>query len=255
MTRSLKTLTQQVYALEERIIRSSQVSPLAHLGTAGARRIISFVNPFSFQVLLQRQDVLDAVDDWYSDGALLCRTIRAGHGCPLPRYSFDFSSIADGVFAHAVQTDAAVALFGGAEIEATRSYLQERYPQLRIAWSRHGFFDNAAERADALRDLVASGAEIVILGMGTPLQEDVAIELRALAEVEDAPMQVIFTCGGFLSQTAQGGDYYPDFIKRTGLRWVYRAMKHSHVRKRLLVDYPRFFVQLAAVRLYHRFCG
>ena len=42
-----------------------------------------------------------------------------------------------------------------------------------------------------------------------------------------------FTCGGFIHQTANDEiDYYPAWINRMNLRFLYRMIKEKHTRKR-----------------------
>lgn len=255
MLQTLRTLSDQFQSLEERILLSSQNSPLKSLSVSQGCRIISFANSFSFKVLSQRPDLITKVDDWYADGSLLCRTVGWGRGGPIPRYSFDFSSIAHEVFVHAQRNNVLVALLGGTEdeITAAHAYLECRYRNIKIIWKRSGYFQEVNTRlgrSEALADLVNSGAGIVIIGMGTPLQEEVALELKSKFEAQSNASHIIFTCGGFLTQTGRGGDYYPEIVKKTGLRWAYRAFRERHVRNRLVVDYPCFVAQVLAYRLY-----
>jgi N-acetylglucosaminyldiphosphoundecaprenol N-acetyl-beta-D-mannosaminyltransferase len=205
----------------------------------------------SFLQILAQPDLSTQFDEWYADGILLCKTVAWGRKGRVQRYSFDFSSIAGDVLDEAVRNSARVALLGGTQNEnaQARAFLQAHYKTLDIVWSRSGYFDDmhpGDDRAAVLADLVTARPQVVIIGAGTPLQEHLAVELKSRFEVGTSvpaacsPGPVIFTCGGFLTQTGMGGDYYPQIIKRTGLRWLYRAVHHSHVRKRLLVDYPRF---------------
>lgn len=255
MTQKLKLLSDQFHALEERIYQSSRVQPLVHLSAPGGCRIIGFTNPFSFRILSQKPDLVAQVDDWYVDGGLLCRTVSWGRNGRIPRYSFDFSSIAHGVFDHALQKGIPVALLGGTEeeITAARAYLQNCYPDVNIVWSRNGYFrDSCADggRDAVLAELATFDVGVVIIGMGSPLQEEAAVELKNRIQANSDKEVIIFTCGGFLTQTGTSGDYYPEIIKRTGLRWVYRAARERHVRNRLIKDYPRFLIQFVASRLY-----
>jgi N-acetylglucosaminyldiphosphoundecaprenol N-acetyl-beta-D-mannosaminyltransferase len=68
--------------------------------------------------------------------------------------------------------------------------------------------------------------------MGTPAQEEFAVFLKTEGIVAN-----IFTCGGFISQTAIRTYYYHKFGKGK-LRWLQRAIEFKHIRKRLLFDYP-----------------
>lgn len=69
-----------------------------------------------------------------------------------------------------------------------------------------------------------------------------------LLKVRNAGFQGIgFTCGGFIHQTANNEiEYYPLWIDRMNLRFVYRMYKEKHTRKR--------YVQ-AALLFLHAFVG
>jgi N-acetylglucosaminyldiphosphoundecaprenol N-acetyl-beta-D-mannosaminyltransferase len=69
--------------------------------------------------------------------------------------------------------------------------------------------------------------------MGTPAQEEFAIYLK-----EHGFVSYIFTCGGFITQTAKHTDYYKDVVKKINLRWLQRATDYKHIRKRLFINYP-----------------
>ena len=144
---------------------------------------------------------------------------------------------------HSAQKRKRIALLGGTEHEcdATHKYLKKRFNGLNIVFCKSGYFPN--EQTDnMLSELLLTNPDIIIIGMGTPRQEITAIRLKSLTT---RPM-TIFTCGGFITQTAIGGDYYPPIIKKTGTRWIYRTIKEPHVRKRVVVDYPRFLLQVVS---------
>ena len=57
-------------------------------------------------------------------------------------------------------------------------------------------------------------------------------------------MGIGFTCGGFLHQTAQRMNYYPDWINKYNLRAFYRLYKEKGLFKRLynvLIQFPILF--------------
>ena len=85
------------------------------------------------------------------------------------------------------------------------------------------------------------GDSFVICGMGTPHQESFGLLLKNAK----GSIKQIYTCGGFLHQSSESIEYYPKWINRLNLRWLYRAIKEDYVLKRLLVQYPQFlFVAL-----------
>ena len=67
--------------------------------------------------------------------------------------------------------------------------------------------------------------------MGALMQE------KFLLKVKDAGYQGIgFTCGGFIHQTSKNEiDYYPAWVDKTNLCFLYRMWKEPHTRKRYLM--------------------
>ena len=81
---------------------------------------------------------------------------------------------------------------------------------------------------DEAKKIVSLHPDILIIGMGIIKQE------QFLSKVRDAGYQGIgFTCGGFIHQTAQDkAGYYPNWVDKYGLRFIYRMYKEPHTRKR-----------------------
>lgn len=57
-----------------------------------------------------------------------------------------------------------------------------------------------------------------------------------MLKVKEAGFKGIgFTCGGFIHQTAKNEiDYYPAWVNRMNVRFIYRMYKEPHTRKRYL---------------------
>lgn len=202
---------------------------------------ISFVNPFSYYIFAARPDLVKAIDGFFIDGALL-KTLHniTNAKRKVERISFDFSSIAADMFELAVSKSMRIALIGGSQedIATCRKNIEARYPRLDIAYARHGFFNSRDDIHEVVSNIIESKANMVVVGMGVPLQEEFLQYLRTLDE--NKQVKFAFTCGGFITQTAIRPDYYLPFVKRLGLRWLQRIILHSHVRKRVVRDYPIF---------------
>lgn len=201
--------------------------------------IISFVNPFSYPIIV-KDGFENKIDHWFVDGAFLCflTNLFRVQERRIERVSFDFSSIAGHVLSFAKENQLRVGLVGGTneEVALAKLYFKGRYDgiEIPVALSGYGVFDDPEPTIDELRE---AGCQIIIVGMGTPLQEDFSLTLKAAGI-----RAMIFTCGGFLSQTAKRGDYYRPIIKSLGLRWLQRAVSDSHVRSRLVNVYPKFII-------------
>jgi len=186
------------------------------------------------------------VDVLFSDGMLLTWLHRI-FVCKgrFTRASFDYSSVASEVFEMATEKKLSLALVGGkpSDINLAKSEILARHPGLDICFLSHGYFKNAEERSLVIDSVKC--ADVIVVGLGAPLQEKLCRDIKAVHKNG----KLIFTCGGFLSQTAYQGDYYYPLIKRMGLRWLQRAVLHSHVRRRLIVEYPVFFLRYICQKL------
>ena len=91
-----------------------------------------------------------------------------------------------------------------------------------------------------VEEVERSDVNLIVLGLGTPLQEVVASLI-----LKKKPNVKIFTCGGYITQTAKSEKtYYPSYIDRFNLRAFYRFYNEKHTRKRYLIDYPLNVIKL-----------
>ncbi len=131
---------------------------------------------------------------------------------------------------HAANAGLPIFLLGGkpgVAAGASRA-MRSRFPHLRIAGTRHGFW-SAEEEAAMIEEINESGAAILFVGLGVPLQE------KWIARVRDRlDARVVLGVGGLF-------DYYsgviaraPDFVRAAGCEWVWRLMQEP---ARLFVRY------------------
>ncbi len=208
---------------------------------AGEKRgcvYISFLNPYSYSVLSKNPKLIDVFDMYFVDGAFLQKMHNWIYRDNIERLSFDFSSVADLVFRSAGERKYSVGIVGAkeTELELCLNNLKNKYKDVNIVYARNGYFSNDDERVECVNQLKESSPDIVIIGMGTPFQEDFVKLIRENSKNH----RLVFTCGGFITQTSIRTDYYYSFVKKYGLRWMQRAIQEKHVRRRLLVDYPKF---------------
>jgi len=205
--------------------------------TCDESAVISFVNPFSYSLIANRSDLVEGVKFWFVDGQALCLLTNVRREKKLLRASFDFSSVASQFFSYAAETEKSVAIVGATanEVEKAQINLQIKYPDLKLQYYRDGYIKREFFN-EVLAELDKNKCELLIVGMGTPAQEDFAIYCLQNSKY----ILKAVTCGGFITQTAIKGDYYHPMIKKLGLRWLQRAYLHKHVRDRLLKVYPKF---------------
>ncbi|MTI37873.1 WecB/TagA/CpsF family glycosyltransferase, partial [Fulvivirga lutimaris] len=107
------------------------------------------------------------------------------------------------------------------------------YPSINLIGYRNGYFINEDERNLVIDNMVSLNPSFVIVGMGTPTQENFLIKLK-----EAGWRGTGFTCGGFLHQSAKNVVYYPKWINLLNIRWIYRIWDEPKLITRYFVQYP-----------------
>jgi len=133
----------------------------------------------------------------------------------------------------------------GAAGDVARRTMQEFAriaPQHSYVGARDGYFDDDAGVA---ADILASGADLVVVGMGSPRQELWAA--RHLAVPGGASALCV---GGLLDFTAGEKPRAPAWMRRLRLEWVYRLLlEPRRMWRRYLVGNVVFMKRLVAARL------
>lgn len=119
----------------------------------------------------------------------------------------------------ALPADTGVFLLGSAPgvAEQAGDAFTRRYPQLHIAGVQHGFFSDDEGAAIAAR-VRATGAGLVLVGMGNPAQELWA------ARHGQASGAVMMCIGAFLDFSAGKFTRAPRLVRALRLEWVYRLL-------------------------------
>lgn len=192
--------------------------------------IFTFLNPVSYLDALKHKELFTSFDGIFADGGLLVKAIKMAYGVAVNRRSFDMTSLAPIVFSNSAKTGKTVAIVATKQemVEKAVANLVKTFDGLNICYYRNGYFKSEQEMDEEAKKLIALHPDILIVGMGIIKQE------QFLLKVRDAGFQGIgFTCGGFIHQTAQDkAEYYPDWVDKHGLRFVYRMYKEPHTRKR-----------------------
>ena len=162
-------------------------------------KVYTFLNPVSYLTALENKELFASFDGIFADGSILVAAIRLLYGITVKRRSFDMTSMAPELFRFAENNGKMLYIVASKQeqVEKAVEIFKERYPKLKFMGCRNG-------------------------------QE------RFLLKVRNAGFQGIgFTCGGFIHQTANNEiEYYPLWIDRMNLRFVYRMYKEKHTRKR-----------------------
>ena len=212
-------------------------------------RIYTFLNPVSYLTALDNKELFGKFDGIFADGSLLVAAINMLYGKSVTRRSFDMTSLAPELLEYAEEHNKTIYIVASKQEEVERAVeiFQERYPNLQFAGYRNGYFTSDEEQHKEAAYITQLNPDFLIVGMGALMQE------RFLLKVKESGYKGIgFTCGGFIHQTSKNEiDYYPAWIDRMNLRFIYRMYKEKHTRKRYLQAafiFPARFI-------YERFLG
>lgn len=197
--------------------------------------LVTFVNPYSYSRMRAHESLLSGFDKIGIDGMSLVWLMRAFVGTSVQRVSFDMSSLAPLVFEAAAQEGKSVYLIGdeAEQIKAARARLLTTFPSLNVIGARSGYFDDEDDRSTTIQNIIALNPDIVVAGMGTPLQEEFLVDLW-----QAGWRGAGYTCGGFFHQAAKKLHYYPVWLDRLHLRWAYRIWDEPRLARRYGLDYP-----------------
>jgi len=141
----------------------------------------------------------------------------------------------------AVKSGIPIALYGGSEqsLSDFYAYLKSRFPSILISCMISPPFRTLTAAEDALftRQIVASGAKIVFVGIGCPKQE------YWMARHRDMIPAVMIGVGAAFDFYSGRVKQAPVFLQRYGLEWLFRlCMEPKRLWKRYLKHNPRFVV-------------
>lgn len=200
--------------------------------------IVASVNPLGCAISRKHPQYIEhlAQFDWViCDGIGMVIAARRIHGLPINRLTFDRTSLAEPVLQWAVRHRMQVVLVGAKPGVAQRAgeLMVELTPGLEVANAFSGYGEDPARAREFLMDHPGC---LVVCGMGSPRQEAFLVDLK-----HSGWSGIGFTCGGFLDQIVENVDYFPRWIDRMHLRFLYRMFKEPRrLWRRYLIDYQVF---------------
>ncbi len=190
-------------------------------------------------------DALRAADLVYCDGEGVRLGARLlGERLPERMTGADFI---DDLFAQLAVAKARVAWIGGAPGVTSRALVQlvERHPGVVASFAYHGFFAKDGLETDAVLDrLAAAKPDVVLVGMGTPIQE--LWVARHRARIAAPVVWCIGATADFVTGVQRRG---PRALTGNRLEWLARlASDPRRLFGRYVVGNPLFLARVVRVR-------
>ena len=142
------------------------------------------------------------------------------------------------LLALAEKEGASVFLLGGKRgvAKKAREEIRKKHPAINICSVHHGYFGDA-ESDDIFDKINKSGADILIVCRGFPLQERFVFENRErLCNVK------VFAClGGALDVWSGMVERAPEIVQRINCEWLWRIMNEPERSRRFLSSLPILF--------------
>lgn len=201
-------------------------------------KIITCLNPH-YMIALNKKDyhLYEEFDYICSDGMGPLKLNKFFGKSKSVRLSFDLSKMAGPVFCNLIAHNEGMYLIGSKPGDAEKSAktIQQSFPGLKILGTHHGFIKDCKE--EVIKEIINSGAKVVVIGMSAPYQDDLAVCLKKAGFIGTA-----YTCGGFIHQTTERMKSFPEWTNILGLRWLYRIFTQKGVFVRFMKCFPLFVI-------------
>ena len=128
--------------------------------------------------------------------------------------------------------------------QAAARRLKERYPDLEIAGVHHGYFDRSENEA-VVKEINATAPDILLVGLGMPLQEYWLMENRHRLDASLA-----LTGGAVFDYISGRLRRGPRLLTGSGFEWLARLLvEPRRLWRRYLVGNPLFLLRVVRQRL------
>jgi N-acetylglucosaminyldiphosphoundecaprenol N-acetyl-beta-D-mannosaminyltransferase len=132
-----------------------------------------------------------------------------------------------------------------ATVAAAADYARKNFPGWTLVGSHHGFLADESVETAAIAAINAARPDVLLVGMGNPLQEKWI--RRNLARL-DVP--VCMGIGGLFDYWAGNVSRAPGWLRRLGHEWLWRLFQQPKLKaRRYLLGNPLFLARVLRQRL------
>lgn len=144
------------------------------------------------------------------------------------------------------QAGVSVYLLGGGEGVAAEvaGWIRKHHPETKVAGLHGGFFDSGDE-AQVVNEIRASGAGVLFVAMGVPLQE-----LWIARNLKACGVAVAVGVGGLFDFYSARLPRAPQWLRELGLEWIYRLLQEPRrLWRRYVIGNVKFLFRVMRERI------
>ena len=213
---------------------------------SGAHQMVLYVNVYCMNIAWREsryRRLLNRADVVYCDGAGVVWGARfMGRHLP-PRMTG-----ADWIYDLCRQCQGngqRLFLLGGepGTADRARQILEDKFPGLNVVSARHGYF-RAEESPDLVAEINRCAPDILLVGLGSPLQEYWIED-----HFERLQVPVVWAMGAVMDYVVQKVPRAPHWMRDRSLEWLFRLMiEPKRMWRRYVVGNPLFLWHLLITR-------
>ncbi len=192
-------------------------------------------------------DVMRRADYVFGDGTGVRWGSRILRG-RAPRDNVNGTDLVPRIFRELAQPGRRYFLLGATEegIERAARYATEHFEGWELVGHHHGYVNDygPAQTSALMEQLRTSRADLLLVGMGNPLQEKWIDRHR-----DDLSIPVVIAIGGLFAYWSGDLDRAPAWMRRMGIEWLHLMLRQPWKTGRYLLGNPAFVLRVVAERL------
>ncbi|MBD2080059.1 WecB/TagA/CpsF family glycosyltransferase [Leptolyngbya sp. FACHB-17] len=244
-----------VYLLGRRITCMTVAAIVDAIHTActeGTKLTVAHYNVHGFNLSMQLpwfHNFLQSAEIAHCDSVGILKAIGF-MGLKLPlQYRASYSLLMPKLLSHCNQQNFSIFLLGAKPecVDAAIAQVRQQYPNVQVS-GHHGYFDihNPDANGQVVQQINQVKPQILVVGMGMPIQED-WIRLNR----DQLDVNVIMMGGAVIDRLAGIVPDCPPLLSDLGLEWVYRLFREpKRLATRYLLGNPAFLLHIALAKAY-----
>jgi len=197
--------------------------------------LITYINQHCYNLYSKDKDYKNLVDNYfktYIDGiGIFLAAKLLGYNV---RKRFNASDLNERIIQVLIQNNSRVYIIGGNFSAYLIDDLKNR--GIKVVGYQKGFYNNA-ELKNLIPNISSLNADSIIIGMGVPKQEHMAVEIS-----KELRGKLIICVGNFLEFYSGTIKRIPQMFRNLGVEWIFRLIvEPKRLWKRYMIGIPVFF--------------